>query len=71
MDFHLGGTQEEGESKVLLPLRRESNNKDCRTRELRESPRGSCLEKRQPRERIVHGKKNKKERVKCCCLWKR
>ena len=71
MDFHLGGTHEEGESKVLLPLRRESSNKDCHTRELRESPRGSYLKKRQPRERIVRGKENKKERVKCCCLWKR
>ena len=68
MDFCLGGTQEEGESKVLPPSRRhkervckskerrsrtikkkrerESSNEDRRTRELRESPRGSCLEKK-------------------------
>ena len=53
MDFHLGGTQEEGESKVLPPLRRhkesmcKSKERGSRTRKKkkREQPRGSRLEK--------------------------
>ena len=54
MDFHLGGTQEEGESKVLPPLRRhkesmcKSKERGSRTRKKkkREQPRGSRLEKK-------------------------
>ena len=75
MDFHLGGTQDEGESKVLPPLRR---HKECmckskerwsrtRKKKKREQPRWSHLEKKEDnQERVVRGEENKKERVKYC-----
>ena len=44
MDFHLGGTQEEGESKVLPPLRRHKESM-CKSKE-----RGSCTRKKKKRE---------------------
>ena len=51
-DFHLGGTQKEGESKVLPPSKRhkesmcKSKERGSRTRKKREHPRENCLEKR-------------------------
>ena len=59
MDFCFGGTQEEGESKVLLPLRRykksmcKSKGRGSHTRnnKKREQPRGSHLEKKKTAKR--------------------
>ena len=59
MDFRLGGTQEEGESKVLLPFSRhkeimcKSKERGSRTRnkKKRKQSRGSRLEKKKTAKR--------------------
>ena len=75
MDSHLGGTQDEGESKVLPPSRRhkecmcKSKERGSRTRKKkkREQPRWSHLEKKEDnQERVERGEENKKERVEYC-----
>ena len=77
MDFRLGGMQEEGESKVMLPSRRHKESMckskkraSCtRKKKKKEQPRGSHLEKKEDsHEGAVRGEENKKERAKCCRL---
>ena len=69
-DFHLGGTQKEGESKVLPPSKRHKESM-CRskergscTRKKRETNREPLKEKEDSQERAVRGEENKKERTK-------
>ena len=67
MDFDLGGMQEEGESKVLLPLKRhkksmcKSKNRGSHTRKKRESSQEGAAERkrRQPRESCTWRRKKK------------
>ena len=51
-------------SKNRVPHIEETEKRGNRTREKREPFR----ERRQPRERVVYGKENRKERVKSCRL---
>ena len=75
-DFHLGGTQEEGESKVLPPLRRHreyvqeqiKRKPHKKEKKKRADKRELLREKKDSQERAVCGEENKKERVKCCRL---
>ena len=66
--FHLGGTQEKGESKVLPPLRRykkslcKSKERGRRERE-REREREPLREKKDSQERAVGGEENKRKLV--------
>ena len=79
--FSLGGMQEEGESKVLLPSRRHKESM-CKSKErgsyTRKKKKEERVAKRKPfkekediQERAMRGEENKKERVKCYRLWKR
>ena len=71
MDFHLGGTQKEGEYKVLLPSRRHKESmckckeRGSRTRKkkMREQPRGSRLEKKKTAKRGLCVEKKIERRV--------
>ena len=73
-DFHLGGTQKEGESKVLPPSKRhkesmcKSKERGSCTRKKRETNKEPLKEKEDSQERAVRGEENKKERAKCCRL---
>ena len=71
IDFHLGGTQKEGEYKVLLPSRRHKESmckckeRGSRTRKkkMREQPRGSRLEKKKTAKRGLCVEKKIERRV--------
>ena len=61
--FHLGGTQEKGESKVLPPLRRYKKSL-CKSKEReREREREPLREKKDSLERAVCGEENKRKLV--------
>ena len=75
IDFRLGGMQEEGENKVLLPSRRHKESmckskkrgSGTRKKKKREQSRGNRLEKKEDsQERAMRGEENRKERAKCC-----
>ena len=69
-DFHLGGTQKEGESKVLPPSKRhkesmcKSKERGSCTRKKRETNKEPLKEKEDSQDRVVGGEENKKERTK-------
>ena len=79
MDFHLGGTQKEGEYKVLLPSRRhkesmcKSKERGSRTKnkKKRERPRGSRLEKKKTAKRDLCVEKKIKRREQSVATFER
>ena len=79
MDFCLGGTQEEGESKVLPPLRRykesmcKSKGRGSRTRnkKKREQLRGSHLQKKKTAKRELCMEKKIKMREQSVAAFER
>ena len=79
MDFLLGGTQEEGECKILLPLRRHKESM-CKSKERgsrirnkkkRKQPRGSCLEKKKTTKRELCVEKKIKRREQSVAAFER
>jgi len=79
MDFCLGGTQEEGESKILPPSRRHKENmckskergSHTRNKKKKEQPRGSHLQKKKTAKRELYVEKKIKRREQSVSAFKR